>query len=335
MNVAKDLPSVSFIIPTYNASVHIESCLMSIRGQDYPRDKVEVLISDGGSGDNTLELAKKYDCRIIYNPKRLAEYGVQIGVEKAIGEFLVVFAADNELVGNDWLRKVINVFYNDKDISAVWGRLESGKDDTALNKYFALIQSDPLNWFLNQNLSKYMRRAIKRNGDCFIFYVNPSIPLVWGANGLSYRTARIRGIWAQGGYLGDNDAFQYMVEQGNNKVAYFRTPFVYHHHVAKLGDWVKKWQRNFRSHLLDKQKTRNMNWVFTGNFKIKLALWVIYSSIPIFSFLHSVYLIFRDRKIHWLYHPICCFLQTGVYGWLVFASPKSSLKLVLAQNKNQ
>lgn len=334
MDASENYRKISFIIPTYNAGVHIDRCLRSIREQVYPQEKIEILILDGGSCDDTLEVAKKYNCYILNNPKRLAEYGVQLGMQEATGDFLVVFAADNELVGNDWVDKVINVFNNDKDISAVWGRLASGKDDSGLNKYFELIQSDPLNWFLNKNLNKYRYKTEAPGTDYVIFMVDPAKPLVWGANGLVYRAERIKKIWNHNGYLGDNDAFQYMIEQGNNKVAYFDVPFVYHHHVSKISDWVRKWKRNFRSHLLDKQKTRNMNWVFTGGFKIKLALWLIYSLIPVFSILHCIYLIFRDKEIHWLYHPVCCFLQTSVYAWLIFTSPSQSLNLLFAQNED-
>lgn len=318
MSALKDLPGISFVIPTYNAASHINRCLKSIRAQDYPQERVEIIISDGGSQDLTLDIARQYNCIIVNNPGRLAEYGVQLGIQKASGEISVIFAADNELVGYDWIKRVGDVFADDGEISAVWGRLVSAKDDAAINKYFELIQSDPLNWFLNRNLSKYMRQVIKRNGDCFVFRVNPSMPLVWGANGLSYRTTRIRGIWAQGSYLGDNDAFQYMLEQGNNKVAYFKSPFVYHHHVAGLGDWVKKWKRNFIQHLLDQYKTRNMGWVFSGNFKLKLFFWVLYSGIPVFSLLHSIYLVFKDRNIYWFYHPVVNFLQFFTYSSLIF-----------------
>lgn len=322
MSALKELSSISFVIPTYNAASYINRCLKSIRGQDYPQDRVEIIISDGGSQDSTLDIARQYNCIRVNNPRRLAEYGVQLGIQKASGEISVIFAADNELVGYDWIKKVGDVFANDQEISAVWGRLASGKDDPAINKYFELIQSDPLNWFLNRNLNKYMRKAIKRNGGCYIFQVNPRMPLVWGANGLSYRTARIRHIWAQEDYLGDNDAFQYMVERGNNKVAYFRSPFVYHHHVARLGGWVKKWKRNFIQHLLGQYKTRNMGWVFAGNFKLKLFFWVLYSGIPVFSFLHSIYLAIKDRSIYWFYHPVVSFLQLFTYSRLIFFDKK-------------
>ena len=313
---------ISFIVPTYNAQEHLERCLRSIQGQSYPKEKIEILIVDGGSTDNTLKISARFKATVLSNPKRLAEYGVQIGVKEATGDFLVIFACDNELIGNDWIQKVINVFSEDDSISAVWGRLASGENDSGLNKYFELIQSDPLNWFLNKNLDKYKKRASTNDKAFLKFNVNCRKPLIWGANGLAYRAEKIKKIWAQESYLGDNDAFQYMIEQGNDKVAYFDGPFVYHHHVAKLGDWIKKWQRNFIQHLADKHQTRNMNWAFADNFKIKLFFWSIYNLIPFFSLSHTLYLFFRDNNAYWFYHPLVSFIQFLTYVRLTLFTKK-------------
>ncbi|MDI6606738.1 MAG: glycosyltransferase family 2 protein, partial [Candidatus Omnitrophota bacterium] len=264
------VPSISFIIPTYNAAEHIERCLKSIREQNYPSERIEIIVPDGDSTDNTLDFARKYNCRILQNPKRLAEYGLQLGILNAAGDFIVPFAADNELTGRDWLKRVTDLFSRHNGLSAVWGRLASGKDDSSLNKYFELIQSDPLNWFLNSNLARYKKEAA-REGDCFIFNVDPARPLIWGANGIVYKTAKIKSIWTQEGYLGDNDAFQEMIMRGDNKVGYFDSPFVYHHHVARISDWVRKWHRNYKLHFLDKIKTRNLQWVFVQDFKRRLS----------------------------------------------------------------
>ena len=306
---------ISFLIPTYNAGRHLERCLKSIRGQDYPRDKIKVFIADGGSSDNTLDIAARYGCAILNNPLRLAEYGLKLGMQAASSEFLVPFAADNELVGRDWVKKVVDTFNKDETISAVWGKLVSGQDDPPLNKYFELIQSDPLNWFLNHNLDRYRMEAGVKAGDAgyFIMSVDPRRPLVWGANGLVYRADKIKRIWEHDGYLGDNDAFQSMVEKGDNKVAYFSEPFVYHHHVATINDWIKKWKRNYRLHFLDKLKTRNLNWVFLPGFNQRILLWIVYSLCPLFSGAQACYLAIRQKKIYWLYHPVASLVQTCVY----------------------
>lgn len=321
MNAEEKPKKFSFIIPVYNAGRHLECCLRSIRYQDYQQGEVEVIAVDGGSSDDTQGIARSFACKVLDNPRKLAEYGVQAGIKEAAGEFLVIFAADNELVGKDWLKRVADIFHSDPDVSAVWGRLASGENDPPLNKYFELIQSDPLNWFLNKNLKVYIKTS-KSGKDYSVFTVNPARPLVWGANGLVYRANKIKAIWKQEGYLGDNDAFQYMLEEGDNKVAYFDSPFVYHHHVARLTDWIKKWRRNFSQHLSDKQKTRNMNWVFTGNFNKKLLLWSIYSAIPIPALIHSLYLCLKSRNLYWLYHSPASCAQFWTYAVLALTTSK-------------
>lgn len=314
--------SITFVIPTFNANRHLECCLESIRNQDYSQEKVDIFVVDGGSEDNTLQIAQKFGVKILRNEKRLAEYGVQLGISEVESDFVVIFAADNELVGKDWIKRVVTIFSEFKDVSAVWGKLVSGKDDPLLNKYFELIQSDPLNWFLNQNLSYYRKRSLGTKRTFFTFRVEPQRPLVWGANGLVYRTECIKPIWQQSGYLGDNDAFQSMVEQGRSEVAYFDIPFVYHHHVAALGDWIKKWRRNFLHHLADKQETRNMNWVFVRGFKKKVFAWSFYCLVPVFSLSDSLYRAFKDRNLFWLYHPFVSLAQFLTYVFLVSMTQK-------------
>ena len=49
---------VSIAVPSYNYGRYLEACLSSIQGQDY--DNIEVLIADGGSTDDSLEIARKY-----------------------------------------------------------------------------------------------------------------------------------------------------------------------------------------------------------------------------------------------------------------------------------
>lgn len=50
-------PFVSIIIPSFNESKHISSCLSSVLGQDWPKDRLEVIVVDNGSTDRTVEIA--------------------------------------------------------------------------------------------------------------------------------------------------------------------------------------------------------------------------------------------------------------------------------------
>lgn len=312
----------SFVIPVLNAERHLRRCLSSIRAQVYPAESIEIIVLDGGSTDATIAIAAEYDCRVLANPKRLAEYGVQLGVANSMAELVVVFAADNELESRHWASTAATAFKEER-IYAAWGPLRSGCDDPPVNRYFELIQSDPMTHFMNRNLYRYLsdNRTEYRCGR-FVFSVDPARPLPWGANGLVYRREAVSAVWAQPGYLGDNDAFQQMVEEGRGRVAYIPSLVTYHHHVGEVGDWVRKWKRNFSLHFLDNIETRNTNWVFAGRFRLKLLLWLLYSTNPVVSGVHSAYLCARDRNPFWAYHPLLCLLQTSVYAYLSIATPK-------------
>ena len=184
------MPDVSFtfILPVLDAAgPSFERALTSIRDQRYPDELVELIVADGGSSDATVADAERYGARVIANPNRLAEWGVKEGMLVAGGDIAVVFAADNELVGPDWLETVASLFAHDERLFAVYGRLVAGRDDPALNKYVELIQSEPMNWFLNRNLETYLAGQ-HLDGDGYAsFDVDPTRPLIWGANGLALR----------------------------------------------------------------------------------------------------------------------------------------------------
>jgi len=53
------LPFVSIAMPSYNEEPYIEECLRSLLGQDYPADRMEILVADGGSQDKTREIVNR------------------------------------------------------------------------------------------------------------------------------------------------------------------------------------------------------------------------------------------------------------------------------------
>ncbi|NHJ88081.1 MAG: glycosyltransferase [Asgard group archaeon] len=90
-------PFVSIIIPTLNEAHNIEKCLISLRSLNY--SNYEIILSDGGSNDNTIDLAKPYVDQLIVD-KSLPNgwigknYGCHLGYEVAKGEILLFTDAD-------------------------------------------------------------------------------------------------------------------------------------------------------------------------------------------------------------------------------------------------
>lgn len=52
----EDMPNVSIVIPAYNEEKIIERCLNSLKLQDYPQHKMEILVVDDGSVDLTSDI---------------------------------------------------------------------------------------------------------------------------------------------------------------------------------------------------------------------------------------------------------------------------------------
>lgn len=121
----KSYPYISVAIPAYNEEKNIEETINSVLNLDYPRDKIEIMVINDGSRDNTEEVVKRV---IKNNPGRDIWLYSQVNKGKAAalnmairiakGEFFVSFDADS-MISSDALRKILPRFGNDKRIAAV------------------------------------------------------------------------------------------------------------------------------------------------------------------------------------------------------------------------
>lgn len=86
-------PFVSVLIPCLNEAPFIVSCLDSVLANDYPPDRLEVLVVDGDSQDGTVPLLMEYAkrdprLRLLRNPQRITPIALNIGINAAKGEMV-------------------------------------------------------------------------------------------------------------------------------------------------------------------------------------------------------------------------------------------------------
>jgi succinoglycan biosynthesis protein ExoA len=89
-----DSPFVSVIIPVRNEEKSIAQCLQSVADQDYPKDRMEILVVDGGSEDRSPEIVAGFSSRypmikLLDNPKLNAPAGLNLGIREATGDIIV------------------------------------------------------------------------------------------------------------------------------------------------------------------------------------------------------------------------------------------------------
>ena len=85
------LPFVTVVIPCRNEEKHIARCLQSILDNDYPNERMEILVVDGMSEDQTREIVAGYRARypmirVVENRKKHIPAAMNVGIRAARGE---------------------------------------------------------------------------------------------------------------------------------------------------------------------------------------------------------------------------------------------------------
>jgi glucosyl-dolichyl phosphate glucuronosyltransferase len=117
---------LSVIIPTYNRSLYLDTCLKSLLNQSLPKSKYEIIIVDNGSTDNTKKVVRRYieafknQVRYIFEPIPGLLAGRHRGLKESKGNILV-FCDDDIVASKGCLDAIYQTFLN-KKVQLVTGR---------------------------------------------------------------------------------------------------------------------------------------------------------------------------------------------------------------------
>lgn len=113
-------PNVSVLIPAYNEEKNIEECLDSVLKSNYHKDKIEVIVVDDGSTDNTLKILKRYKEARVLKQNHLGKVdALNLGILNSHYEFILTIDADTTLDKN-CLKELVKPF-SDKTVGATTG----------------------------------------------------------------------------------------------------------------------------------------------------------------------------------------------------------------------
>src|SRR5262245_38954230 len=109
------LPFLSVIVPVRNEQEFIADTLAQLLGQDYPRDRFEVLVADGRSTDDTRErvaaiAAEHPQVRLLDNPRRWSSAGRNVAIRAARGDIVVLVDGHCQLNNPRYLADLADAF---------------------------------------------------------------------------------------------------------------------------------------------------------------------------------------------------------------------------------
>lgn len=329
-------PTISVIIATYNSQNTIEKCLSSVRGQDYPQDKINIIISDGGSKDNTLKLVQKFKVKILSIPPKdqNAEYNKGVAVRIAQGELLLMIDHDNVLPHTKWLLNMIKPFIENKEIIGVETlRYHYDKKGTLLDRYFALFGAgDPLAFYLGKadRLSYIydtynLRGKAKDVGDYYVVKFDPKNVPTLGANGFMVR----RKILVENALVDEKHFFHIdvnvdLIRKGFNTYAFVKDDIIHLTGYNNIFSFLYR-RKLFMEQFHIKTHSERRFSVYLPQDTTNLIKFIIYSITFIKPTFDSLRGYMKVPDVAWFLHPFLCFTLLTIYTQVVIKNTLQKL----------
>jgi cellulose synthase/poly-beta-1,6-N-acetylglucosamine synthase-like glycosyltransferase len=151
-----DLPAVSLMIPAHNEGIVIESTLEALLRLNYPADKLEILVINDGSTDDTaekVEAVARRDARVrLYSvPKEFAAKGKSAALNRCLPEcrfdIVGIFDADN-VPEPDSVLHLARQLQADENLGAVIGKFRCINKRKNLLTRFINLESLAFQWIV-------------------------------------------------------------------------------------------------------------------------------------------------------------------------------------------
>jgi len=107
-----EVPKVSVIVPCRNEGAFIGRCLDSVLANDYPPERLEILVVDGMSTDGSREILRPYgekfpQIKVLENEKKVTPLAFNLGIRHATGQVVMILGA-HSTCAKDYITKCVH-----------------------------------------------------------------------------------------------------------------------------------------------------------------------------------------------------------------------------------
>lgn len=134
-------------MPIRNEVDFIAECIQSILNNNYPREKLEVIVVDGLSNDGTREVVQRLIAndrrvRMLDNPERIVPYAMNRAIDAAQGEIITRVDGHAD-VAEDFIANSVRVLQERPDCWCAGGSIDS-ISHTQIGRIIAACMSTPV-----------------------------------------------------------------------------------------------------------------------------------------------------------------------------------------------
>lgn len=141
ITVAPPLPTVSIVIPVKDRAGELQRCLASLAALSYPLEKIQIIVVDDGSSDESPLVARRAGALVVPSggTGRGPAAARNAGTRRATGELLAFIDSDC-IASPGWLDELVPSFA-DPAMAAVGGRVDGMCLDSAVDRYESAMSS--------------------------------------------------------------------------------------------------------------------------------------------------------------------------------------------------
>jgi len=314
-------PKVSIIIATLNSERTLRLSLESVKKQTLPKNKLEILVVDGGSKDRTLEIAKKYKCRVIKNVMVDPLNAKYLGFLKAKGRYLVGLDHDEVFRNKKSLETRIKIFKNDRRVKALHSSgYITPKGSNPIN-YYVNEYGDPFSFFIYRLTKDYrfFTKCLKERYK--IAYEDENYLLI--KTSFQERRAPLMEVLAGGGMV-DVDYVKKKLKRFiftkelflphlhlhllsvNPYIAVMKNDPLYHYSAESIGDYLRKLDWRVRNNIYFGHTSGSAGYLkreeFEGSVGVRKFYFIPYSLLLIPALIDSLVLSVSRGNLYYLIH---------------------------------
>ena len=158
------LPKISIITPSFNQAEFLEETILSIINQNYPN--LEIIIIDGGSTDNSIQIIKKYEEFIdfwVSEKDNGQTHAINKGFKKATGDIITWLCSDDTYL-SEALHTVGKFFTDNPKAEFVFGNTKAVNENGEILKEIKCLPFNILSFLARVNTipqpASFYRRSI-------------------------------------------------------------------------------------------------------------------------------------------------------------------------------